>query len=175
MIHLFDGKRPNLSPRCRMADTAVVIGDVTVAEDAALWYGAVLRGDRSPISIGRGANVQDNAVIHTSLGFPTTIGSYVSVGHGAIVHGATVEDECIVGMGSILLNGCVVGKGSLVAAGALVPQGMVIPPYSLAVGSPAKVLRSLREEERAGGMISAREYMDLAQAELPLAEDGGTL
>lgn len=168
----FRGKSPKLSPRAWAAGSAVAIGDVMVDAEAALWYGAVLRGDNAPITVGEGTNVQDNAVIHVSPGCPTAIGRHVSVGHGAIVHGCTIGDECIIGMGAILLNNCVIGKGCMVAAGALVTQGKEIPPYSLVVGSPAKVVRPLTEAEREAGMESAREYLELAREGLPPVGDG---
>ena len=169
MLVKFGEKAPHLSPKALMAKNATAIGDVTVEEDVSLWYGAVLRADQAPITVGQGSNIQDNAVVHVSPGFPAAIGKNVTVGHGAIVHGATVEDECIIGMGAILLNGCVIGKGSLVAAGALVTQGKVIPPGSLVMGSPAKVVRELTVQELAGGMASAKTYQSLAQGQLPTA------
>lgn len=161
-------KTPRLSPLARMAENATVVGDVTVAENVGLWYGAVLRGDLAPITVGAGSNIQDNAVVHVDIQCPTHIGKNVTVGHGAIVHGCTVEDTCIIGMGAILLNGCVIGQGSLVAAGALVTQGKVIPPGSLVMGSPARVVRSLTEEEAGHNMASALEYMAQAKEQLPL-------
>ena len=168
MLVKFGEKIPRLSPKALMASNATAVGDVTVAEGASLWYGAVLRADQAPITVGYGSNIQDNAVVHVSHGFPATIGQNVTVGHGAIVHGATVEDECIIGMGAILLNGCVIGKGCLVAAGALVTQGKIIPPGCLVIGSPAKVIRELTTEELAGGMASAKTNLELAQRQLPL-------
>lgn len=165
----FGEKIPRLSPRSLVAENATAIGDVAVEENVSLWYGAVLRADQAPITVGQGSNIQDNAVVHVSPGFPATIGQNVTVGHGAIVHGATVEDECIIGMGAILLNGCVIGKGSLVAAGALVTQGKIIPPGCLVMGSPAKVVRELTPEELAGGLASAKTYLELAQGQLPTA------
>lgn len=168
----YRNKYPALAPTVRGAETATAVGDVTLEGDVNLWHGAVLRGDHASIRVGRGSNIQDNAVIHVDDSHPTAIGCHVTVGHGAIVHGCTVEDEVIVGMGAILLNGCVIGKGSLVAAGALVTQNKLIPPGSLVVGSPAKVLRPLTPEELAGGMDSARDYMALAEEELPLAGGG---
>lgn len=160
-------KTPRFSPKALVAENATVIGDVTVKENASLWYGAVLRADQAPITVGQGSNIQDNAVVHVSPGFPVTIGDNVTIGHGAIVHGATVEDECIIGMGAILLNGCVIGKGSLVAAGALVTQGKIIPPGSMVMGAPGKVVRELTAEELAGGMASSETYLKLAQGQLP--------
>ena len=156
-----------------MADSAVAAGAVTLEQDVSLWHGAVLRGDNASITVGEGSNIQDNATVHVSPGFPTRIGRFVSVGHGAIVHGCTVEDRCIIGMGAILLNGCVIGEDCLVAAGALVPQGRVIPPRSLVIGSPAKVVRSLSQEELEHNLASAREYMALARQELPQAGEEG--
>lgn len=171
MLVNFGKRSPKLSPKALMAENATVIGDVTVAENASLWYGAVLRADQAPITVGQGSNVQDNAVVHVSPGFPVSIGKNVTVGHGAIVHGATVEDECIIGMGAILLNGCVIGKGSLVAAGALVTQGKIIPPGSMVMGAPGKVVRELTAQELAGGMASAETYLALAKGQLPAVNE----
>lgn len=172
MLVNFEEKVPYISPKAYMAANATAVGEVTVEEGASLWYGAVLRADQASISIGQGSNIQDNAVVHVSHNIPVFIGQNVTVGHGAIVHGATVEDECLIGMGAILLNGCVIGKGSLVAAGALVTQGKIIPPGCLVMGSPAKVVRELTAEELAGGLTSARTYQELARKQLPSAEIG---
>lgn len=169
----YESRSPKLSPKTLAAENVSVIGDVTVAKDVSLWYGAVLRADQAPITVGEGSNIQDNAVVHVSPGHPAVIGKNVTVGHGAIVHGAAVEDECIIGMGAILLNGCVIGKGSLVAAGALVTQGKVIPPGSLVMGSPGKVVRPLTEEELSGGLTSAKTYLRLARGQLPAAGKDG--
>ena len=139
-----------------------------VDAEANIWYGAVVRGDEAPVSVGRETNVQDNAVIHASMGYPAAIGSRVTVGHGAIVHGCTVEDGCLVGMGSILLDGCVIGAHSLIGAGALVTQHKVIPPNSLVMGSPARVIRSLTEAEIAALEVSVDDYLHLS-GQLPLA------
>ncbi len=169
MIYHFRGKMPQISPLCRLAGNATVSGDVTLEKNVSIWYGAVLRGDNASITVGEGSNIQDNVIVHEDPEHPVHIGKYVTVGHGAIVHGCTIEDECIIGMGAILLNGCVIGKDSLVAAGALVPQGKIIPPGSLVIGSPAKVSRPLTGEESARHMDSAEEYMALSREELPLA------
>ena len=141
------------------------------------WFGAVLRGDEASITVGEAANIQDNAVVHCEPALPTVIGDGVTVGHGAILHGCTVEDGVLIGMGAILLNGCVIGKNSLVAAGALVTQNAVIPPESLVVGSPARVLRPLRPEEKEHNAGNAEIYMLRAKKQLPLAgsrEENGT-
>jgi len=158
MIYGFQNKFPELSSGVYVADNATLMGQVTLEQGANIWYGAVLRGDQAPITIGENSNIQDNAVVHVSASFPVHVGKNVTVGHAAILHGCTVEDNCLIGMGAILLNGCVIGEGSLVAAGALVTQGKVIPPHSLVMGSPAKVVRSLTQKEIDENPITARRY-----------------
>lgn len=140
-------RSPKVAESAWIAPTAVLVGAVEVAAGASVWYGAVLRGDNEPIVIGRNSNVQDNAVFHTDAGIPVSLGEGVSVGHGAIVHGSTVGDHVLVGMGATLMNRSVIGSETLIAAGALVPEGVSIPPRSLVVGVPAKVVRSLSDEE----------------------------
>ncbi|MFE2041191.1 gamma carbonic anhydrase family protein [Streptomyces sp. NPDC059477] len=158
------GKEPAIDPTAFVAPTSTVIGDVTIRAGASVWYGAVLRGDAERISVGADSNVQDNCTLHADPGFPVTIGERVSIGHNAVVHGATVEDDCLIGMGATVLNGAVVGEGSLVAAQALVPQGMRIPPGSLVAGVPAKVRRELSEEERQGLTLNGTHYVELGKA-----------
>ncbi|MFD9909192.1 gamma carbonic anhydrase family protein [Streptomyces sp. NPDC059063] len=158
------GKDPKIDPEAFTAPTSVVIGEVTLHAGASTWYGAVLRADCGPIEIGADSNIQDNCSLHVDPGFPITIGERVSVGHNAVVHGATVEDDCLIGMGATVLNGAVIGAGSLVAAQALVPQGMRVPPGSLVAGVPAKVKRRLTEEERAGISLNGTLYVELASA-----------
>jgi carbonic anhydrase/acetyltransferase-like protein (isoleucine patch superfamily) len=150
--------RPRVADSAWVAPTATLVGAVEVAEGASVWYGAVLRGDNEPIVIGRNSNVQDNAVFHTDDGIPVSLGEGVSVGHGAIVHGSTVGDNVLVGMGAILMNRSVIGNECLIAAGALVPEGVEIPPRSLVVGVPAKVLRELTDDEVAGLYRNASHY-----------------
>ncbi|MEV6955284.1 gamma carbonic anhydrase family protein [Streptomyces sp. NPDC051183] len=157
------GKHPDVDPEAFTAPTSVVIGDVTLAAGASVWYSAVLRADCGPIVLGADSNVQDNCTIHVDPGFPVSIGARVSIGHNAVVHGCTVEDDCLIGMGATVLNGAVIGAGSLVAAQALVPQGMVVPPGSLVAGVPAKVRRELSEEEREGIKLNAAMYIELAK------------
>ena len=171
MLQAYGNLRPQIDPAARVAETAVVVGEVSVEAGASLWYGAVLRGDEAPIRVGRDSNIQDNAVLHCDEDFPMTVGRRVTVGHGAILHGCTVEDGALIGMGAVLLNGCVIGAGSLVAAGALVTQGAVIPPGSLVVGSPARVKRPLRPDELAGLAQDAEKYLRLSAELLPLAGD----
>ena len=163
MKKAFDGKAPKVAENCFIAENAALIGDVTVMEDASVWYGAVIRGDAEPIVIGRGTNIQDCAVLHCDRGFSLTIGDNVTVGHSAIVHGATVEDEVLIGMHATLMNGCVIGKGSIIAAGALVREGQIIPPGSLAVGVPAKVLRPVSQEQKDLILWDARHYVEQAK------------
>ena len=169
MIHSLDNHVPQLHPEARIAANATLVGKVSVGPAASIWYGAVLRGDECSICLGAGSNVQEQAVVHGDPDFPTVIGRDVTVGHGAILHGCTIEDGCLIGMGAILLNGCVIGRSSLVAAGALVPQNAVIPPESLVIGSPARVLRPLRPEELADLVRDAKDYVEYAAGQLPLA------
>ncbi|MFG3249953.1 gamma carbonic anhydrase family protein [Streptomyces sp. NPDC048187] len=156
------GKDPKVDPEAFVAPTSSVVGDVTLHAGASVWYGAVLRGDVERISVGASSNVQDNCTLHADPGFPVTVGERVSIGHNAVVHGATVEDDCLIGMGATVLNGAVIGAGSLVAAQALVPQGMRVPPGSLVAGVPAKVRRELTEEERQGVTLNGTMYAALA-------------
>ncbi|WP_328347837.1 gamma carbonic anhydrase family protein [Streptomyces violaceus] len=164
MITGIGGREPQVDPEAFVAPTASVIGGVTLSAGASVWYGAVLRGDVEAISVGASSNVQDNCTLHADPGFPVTVGERVSIGHNAVVHGATVEDDCLIGMGATVLNGAVIGAGSLVAAQALVPQGMVVPPGSLVAGVPAKVRRELTEEERQGVTLNGTMYAELAKA-----------
>ena len=160
------GRQPEIAPSARGADNAVVAGDVTLGAYVTLWYGAVLRGDETPIRIGEGSNIQDNCVVHGTAGQPVTVGSNVVVGHGAILHSCTVEDGCLIGMGAILLDGCVIGKGSIIGAGALVPPGKIIPPGSMVMGVPGKVVRAVTEEEMASTLANAEHYVQLGREEL---------
>ncbi|GGW62901.1 gamma carbonic anhydrase family protein [Streptomyces caelestis] len=164
MITGIGGREPQVDPEAFVAPTASVIGGVTLGVGASVWYGAVLRGDVETISVGASSNVQDNCTLHADPGFPVTVGERVSIGHNAVVHGATVEDDCLIGMGATVLNGAVIGAGSLVAAQALVPQGMQVPPGSLVAGVPAKVKRPLTEEERQGITLNGTMYAELAKA-----------
>ncbi|MFJ1655653.1 gamma carbonic anhydrase family protein [Streptomyces sp. NPDC088337] len=158
------GREPQVDEGAFLAPTATVIGDVSLGAGASVWYGAVLRGDVERIAVGAGSNVQDNCTLHADPGFPVRVGERVSIGHNAVVHGATVEDDCLIGMGATVLNGAVIGAGSLVAAQALVPQGMRVPPGSLVAGVPAKVRRELTREEREGITLNGTMYTQLAQA-----------
>ncbi|HIC88371.1 MAG TPA: gamma carbonic anhydrase family protein [Anaerolineae bacterium] len=162
----FDCKRrpEKIHPSVFVADTARIFGDVTIGADSGVWYGAVIRGDVESITIGMRTSIQDGSVIHADVGYPTVIGDEVTVGHGAIVHGATVEDGALIGIGAIVLNGARVGAGALVAAGALILEGSVIPPRTLAVGVPAKVVRELTDEQLARMREGVQHYVELARA-----------
>jgi carbonic anhydrase/acetyltransferase-like protein (isoleucine patch superfamily) len=132
---------PNVHPSVFLAATASVMGDVTIEADASVWYGAVVRGDLEAITIGAETNIQDLTMIHADPGVPCRVGRRVGVGHRAILHGCEIEDLCLIGMGSIILNGARIGTGSVVAAGALVPEGMQVPPGSLVMGVPGRIVR----------------------------------
>lgn len=162
LVMAVGGKQPSIDPEAFAAPTSVVIGDVVLAAGASIWYQTVLRGDGGPIRIGAGSNIQDNCTVHVDPGFPVEVGERVSVGHNAVLHGCTVADDVLIGMGATVLNGARIGAGSLVAAQALVPQGMEVPPGSLVAGVPAKVKRALTDEEREIIKLNAAVYLDLA-------------
>ncbi|MEZ0336307.1 MAG: gamma carbonic anhydrase family protein [Gemmatimonadales bacterium] len=134
-----------IHPTAFVAPTASVMGDVTLGEDSSVWYGAVLRGDMDAIVVGAQTNLQDGAIVHVDDGFPCIVGARVGVGHRVILHGCTVEDECLICMGSVLLNGVRIGTGSVIAAGAVVPEGMTVPPGSLVMGVPGRIVRPVGE------------------------------
>lgn len=157
----FGDHTPRVDDTAWLAPTATVIGQATIGAGASIWYGAVLRADMDTMEIGAGSNVQDNCAFHVDTGFPLRLGSGVSVGHGAIVHGATVGDNALIGMGAILLNGATIGEECLVAAGTLVPEGMEVPPRSLIAGVPGKVRRELTDDEVAKLRKNAEVYQDL--------------
>lgn len=149
-----------------LADGANVVGDVTVADDCGIWYNAVIRADEAQIRIGARTNIQDNSVIHGSPGFPVSIGEGVTVGHGAIVHGCSVGDNTLIGMGAIVLNGTRIGRDCIIGAGALVTQGKDIPDGSLVLGSPGKVVRELTQEEIKGNIKNCDIYLELKNNEI---------
>jgi len=159
---------PDTARALFLAPTASIQGDVVLGEKSSVFYGAVLRGDIAEIRIGEGTNIQDNAVVHLADDLGAYIGNYCTIGHAAIIHACTVGDECLIGMGATVLDGAVVGARSIVGANALVPQGMQIPPESMVYGSPAKVIRPLREEELAFLRQSAEKYIEVARAHAAL-------
>lgn len=134
---------PTIHPTAFIASTAAVMGDVTLGEDASVWYGAVLRGDMAPIVIGSQSNIQDGTIVHVDAGVSCSVGRRVAVGHRVVLHGCTVEDDCLIAMGSLLLNGVRIGAGSVVAAGAVVPEGMQVAPGSLVMGVPGRIIRAV--------------------------------
>lgn len=148
MIIEFKGMRPDIEKAAYIAENATISGDVTLGENSSVWFNAVMRAEVAPITIGALSNVQDHVMLHADYGCPVTIGERVSIGHGAIVHGATIEDRVIVGMGAIVMNGSVIGEGSIIAAGALVREGMVVPPYSLVAGVPGVVKKTFEPGRR---------------------------
>jgi len=147
----------------KIAKNATVIGDVELSEDVNIWYGAVIRADINKITIKKGSNVQDNCVVHCSKEYPTSIGEGVSIGHGAVIHGCTIEDNVLVGMNSTVLNGARVGKNSIIGANALVVQNKEIPPNSLVLGVPGKVVRTLTDEEIDSIKDNAKRYLELSK------------
>ena len=158
------GKRPTLGPGAWIAPSADLIGDVQLGAEANVWFGAVLRGDNTPILIGARSNVQEGAMCHSDPGAPLTVGSDCTIGHHAILHGCTIGDLVLIGMGAIVLNRAVIGDGCIVGAGALVTEDKRFEPNSLIVGSPARAVRQLDENAQAMLRISARHYVDKARA-----------
>lgn len=164
MIIPFRGHAPRLDPTSIVQETAVLIGDVELGAAASVWFHTVIRADIHHVRIGPRSNIQDNATIHVTRDrFPTIVGAGVTVGHAAIVHGCVVEDGCLVGMGAVVMDGCVIGAESLVGAGALVTPGTRIPPRSLVLGSPARRVRDVSDEELAGMRAAADNYVALAR------------
>ena len=146
-IYAIGAKRPQIDSQSWVAPNAIVIGDVRLARNASIWWSATVRGDNDPVSIGENSNIQDNCVLHTDEGVPLSIGRDVTVGHLVMLHGCTVGDGALIGIGSVLLNRAVIGKGCIVGANTLIPEGKIFPDHSLIVGSPGKVVRQLSAEE----------------------------
>ncbi|HQZ82979.1 MAG TPA: gamma carbonic anhydrase family protein [Pyrinomonadaceae bacterium] len=162
MIAKFEDKFPVVHPSAFIAESAEVIGDVEIGEDSSVWFGSVVRGDVNYIRIGARTNIQDNSVIHVSGGtHPTVLGNEITVGHRVLLHGCTVDDRCLVGMGAILMDGVHVGEECLVGAGSLLTPGTIVPPRVLVIGSPARVKRELTEDEIAFLDRSWRNYTEL--------------
>lgn len=160
----FNGQSPSVPESAWVAPNGTLVGAVSLGEEASVFYGAVLRADVDSITIGAGSNLQDNVVVHCDAGIPTTVGAGVSVGHSAVLHGCTVEDDCLIGMSATVLNGAVIGTGSLIAAGAVVLEGTIIPPGSLVAGVPAKVRRELTGDELAQVKRNAAHYVELSRS-----------
>lgn len=156
------GVTPSIDDTALIAENATLVGRVTIREGASVWFGAVMRGDTDDLELGARSNLQDNAVVHADAGSPATIGSDVSIGHGAVVHGCRIGDGSLIGMNATVLNGADIGAQSLVAAGAVVLEGTVVPPRSLVAGVPAKVRRELSDDEVAALAANAAHYVELA-------------
>lgn len=174
MIAGVQGRVPRLAATAFVAPTAIVVGDVVLGEESSVWYGAVLRGDIVGIRVGARSNIQDHCMLHTSTGGPdAVVGSGVTVGHRAIIHGATVGDGCLIGMGAILLDGCVIGEESLVAAGAVVREGLIVPPRSFVAGVPAVIRGPIPPGKLAQLAEAADTYVRLAREHAAIAPRGG--
>lgn len=157
----FAGHTPEVAGSAWLAPSTTVIGDVRIGAESGVYFTAVVRGDSTHIEIGERTNLQDGVIVHADPMFPTTIGSGVSIGHRAVVHGCTIADDCLIGMGAVILNGAVIGTGSLIAAGAVVLEGTEIPPGSLVAGVPGKVRRELGETEALAMQLNAAHYVEL--------------
>ena len=162
-IYELDGTRPQVAESAWVAENAQVIGDVQLAPGSSVWFGATLRGDTEPIVVGEGSNIQDGSVLHTDKNLPLTIGRHVTVGHQVMLHGCTIGDESLIGIGAIVLNGAKIGKNCLVGAGALITEGKEFPDGSMIIGSPAKAMRQLTPEQIDGLRRRALHYMENAE------------
>ena len=162
-VYELDGVAPQVDASAWIADSAEVMGNVSLGADASVWFGCVLRGDTERMSVGEGSNIQDLSVLHADLGMPLTIGRHVTVGHKVMLHGCTIGDESLIGIGAVVLNGAKIGKNCLVGAGALVTEGKQFPDGSMIVGAPARVVRPLTPEQIEGLRQSAQHYIDNAR------------
>lgn len=167
MIHHYGDRKPTIAPTAFIADGVQLIGNVEVGDKASIWFNSVLRADINDIKIGEWTSIQDNSTLHVADEWPCIVGNYVTVGHGVNLHGCVIEDEVLIGMGSIIMNGVVVGRQSVVGAGALIPPNTKIPPRSLVVGVPAKVKKELSEEEATKNKYWAEKYVRVSQNYLP--------
>lgn len=163
MIMKYRNCIPSIDEHCFVAENATIIGDVTLERDVSVWFHTVIRGDKDHIHIGEGSNIQDNCTLHTDPDHVLQVGKHVTVGHNAILHGCKIEDECLVGMGAIILNGAVIGRHSLIGAGALVRENQIIPENSIAVGSPARVIKQINEQQLCEILENAQHYIELGQ------------
>ena len=162
-LYQLDNDTPRLAEGAWVADSAQVIGNVELAEDASVWFGAILRGDTEPLRVGKGSNVQDASVVHADRGFPTVIGANVTVGHQVVLHGCTIGDGSLIGIQAVVLNGAKIGRHCLVGAGALVTEGKEFPDGAMILGSPAKVVRQLTPEQIERLRRSAAHYVENAR------------
>ena len=162
-IYELDLVAPRIAGSAWVADSAQVMGNVELAEDTSIWFGAILRGDTETITIGRGSNIQDGSVLHADIGKPLTLGENVTVGHKVMLHGCTIGDGSLIGIGAVVLNGAKIGKGSIVGAGALVTEGKEFPDGSMIIGSPAKAVRELSADQQDALKMSAMHYIENAR------------
>lgn len=146
MIKKFEGVKPDINKKTYIAEGGKVIGKVKLNEFCSIWHNTIVRGDVNKIEIGRYTNIQDNCVVHVGDDHPTIVGDFVTVGHGAILHGCVIEDHCLIGMGAMVLNGVEIGRGSVIAAGTVVKQGEIIPPYSMVVGVPGRIIKKMSKQ-----------------------------
>ena len=164
MILDYKGMRPKIGKNVFIAPTAVIIGNVEIMDNANIWYGTVVRGDRDTITIGRNTNIQDNCTVHIDPGYPVIIGHHVTIAHRAVVHGCTIEDQSLIGIGAIVLNGALVKEGSVVGSGAVVREGQMVGPYQLVAGVPAKLKKELDKTTVEKNLKSSENYIKLARA-----------
>ncbi|MCK5833219.1 gamma carbonic anhydrase family protein [bacterium] len=163
MIKEFEGKKPDFENSAFLAENATLIGNVQLATDSSVWFGAVLRADLNSIIVGKRSNIQDLCVIHVDTDKPVVIGEDVTIGHSATIHGSTLEDRCLIGMGAVILDGATIGTGAIVAANSLVPPGRKVPPKTLVAGIPAKTLRELTDKDYEDLKHHAESYVELAK------------
>jgi carbonic anhydrase/acetyltransferase-like protein (isoleucine patch superfamily) len=164
MRYSLDDIQPTVSPESWTAPDADIIGKVTLHKDASVWFHAVLRGDTEPIEIGEGSNVQDFCMLHTDPGYPLQVGRNVTIGHNVVLHGCTIGDDCLVGIGSVILNGAKIGANCLIGARSLITEGKEIPDGSVVMGAPAKVVREVTEQDRASMALNTLHYVERARA-----------
>ena len=162
-VYEFDGRSPRVAASAWVADSAQVMGNVVLGDDVSVWFGTIIRGDTETITIGQGSNIQDGSVLHADVGKPLVVGENVTVGHQVMLHGCTIGDESLIGIGAVVLNGARIGRNCLVGAGSLVTEGKEFPDGSMILGSPARVVRQLSPEQIEGLRTSARHYMENAR------------
>ncbi len=163
MIYKFKGITPDIEKANFVAPSADIIGDVIAEENSSIWFNCTVRGDIAPIRIGKNSNIQDNSVIHVGYDIATIVGNNVTVGHKVLLHGCTIEDGCLIGMGAIILERSVIGSESIVGAGALITMGKIFPPRSLIIGSPARAIRTLTDEEVEGSRKNTNSYIEISK------------
>ncbi len=161
MIVKIDGFETKIHEETKIMETAVVIGSVEMKRKSSVWFNAVVRGDRDKIVIGEYSIIQDCSVVHTAIGYPTIVGNYVLVGHNANLHGCTVGNNCMIGIGAILLDGCTIGDNCIISAGALIPPGKVVPDHSMVIGNPYRIVRKVTDEELEDIKRTAIRYFEL--------------